>query len=81
VLYTTALTASPAGVEYPAQAPLTNVQVTIGGKLAAVSFAGLISPGLFQINVSVPAVGPGYQDLLLTSAGVSSPSAVSLFVQ
>ncbi len=36
-----------------------HITVTIGGKLAHVSFAGLVSPGLYQVNVVVPDVPDG----------------------
>jgi uncharacterized protein (TIGR03437 family) len=35
------------------------VGLTIGTKSAAVTFAGLVAPGLFQFNVVVPALTPG----------------------
>jgi uncharacterized protein (TIGR03437 family) len=80
VIYSMGLAVSPAGTATPSLPPL-NVQVTIGGRAATVSFAGLISPGLFQINAVVPAVPNGDQELLITSGGVKSPGGVVLFVQ
>jgi uncharacterized protein (TIGR03118 family) len=35
-------------------------QVTIGGVPSTVTFAGLVSPGLYQLNVVVPTVAPTY---------------------
>lgn len=81
IIYTTALTTSPAGTAAPVQAPLTNVTVTIGGRTATLLFAGLISPGLFQINAIVPTVANGDQELLITVAGKSSPNGVVLNVR
>lgn len=48
------------------------VSVTIGGAKATVQFAGLISPGLYQLNVVVPAVAAGDQPLGMTVDGVSA---------
>ena len=39
---------------------IQNVQVTIGGQPAPVTFAGLVVPGLYQVNVVVPTVGAQY---------------------
>jgi uncharacterized protein (TIGR03437 family) len=56
--------------------------VTIGGVTATVTFAGLVSPGLFQINVTVPAsVGNGDQQLTATYNGQSTQSGVLITVQ
>jgi N-acyl-D-amino-acid deacylase len=55
--------------------PISGVQVTIGKQPAAVSFAGAVSPGLFQINVTVPAtLTAGEQPVVLMIGGASSPS-------
>lgn len=41
--------------------------ITIGGKNATVQFAGLVSPGLFQLNVVVPnSLGDGDQTISAT---------------
>ena len=53
------------------------VSVAIGGSAAAVSFAGLVGPGLYQINVQVPAgLSPGDQAVLTSIAGLNSPPAL-----
>jgi uncharacterized protein (TIGR03437 family) len=39
--------------------------VTIGGQNAQVTFAGLVSPGLYQLNVVVPTVAAGDQPVVL----------------
>jgi uncharacterized protein (TIGR03437 family) len=56
--------------------------VTIGGLPAAVSFAGLVSPGLYQINVTVPPSAPA-GDLAITaqSGSLSIPSGTLLSVR
>lgn len=54
--------------------------VQIGG--AAVGFAGVISPGLYQLNVVVPAsVASGDNQLSVSYAGLTSPLGVLLSVQ
>lgn len=56
--------------------------VTIGKASAAVQFAGLISPGLFQFNVVVPASTPGGDNALTaTFGGFTTQSGVLLTVQ
>ena len=53
----------PAGKAYGSATPTTGpVPVTIGGIPAPVAFVGLVSAGLYQINVTVPAgLAPGDQ--------------------
>jgi uncharacterized protein (TIGR03437 family) len=56
--------------------------ITIGGTPAAVQFAGLISPGLFQLNVLVPASTPaGDNALTATYGGLSTQSGVLVTVR
>lgn len=45
------------------QAPTTTV--TIGGQAAQVTFAGIVSPGVYQLNVVVPQVAAGDQAVVL----------------
>jgi uncharacterized protein (TIGR03437 family) len=55
--------------------------VTIGGLPATVSFAGLISPGLYQLNIVVPANAPGGdQPVTLTYGGASIQAGTVLAV-
>jgi uncharacterized protein (TIGR03437 family) len=55
--------------------------IQIGGVAAAVQFAGLISPGLFQFNVVVPAsLADGDQPITATSSGLSTQSGALLSV-
>jgi uncharacterized protein (TIGR03437 family) len=64
---------------YPTNNPVT---VSIGGVSAAVSFAGLVGLGLYQINVTVPAtLADGDQAVIASVAGVSSPSTALLKVR
>lgn len=76
IIYATGLAASPAGRTLTAPVPVPGVGATMGGRAAAVSFAGVIAPGLFQVNVAVPEVGSGDQPLVLTMNGASSPAGV-----
>lgn len=76
--------AAPDGVlltkVYPA-ANLAAFQVTIAGKAASVLFAGLISPGLWQVNVQIPSglIG-GDQPLVLSVSNVASQPNVMITV-
>ena len=56
--------------------------VEIGGASATVSFAGVISPGLYQLNVAVPStLASGDNQLSISYAGLTSPLGVLLSVQ
>jgi uncharacterized protein (TIGR03437 family) len=54
--------------------------VTIGGKTAKVLYAGLVSPGLYQVNVEVPEVGGGDQEIVVTAQGMRTQQRAMLFV-
>jgi uncharacterized protein (TIGR03437 family) len=54
-------------------------QVTIGGTTATVQYAGLSSPGLYQVNVVVPAnAANGDNQVIATYAGASSPTGAMI---
>jgi uncharacterized protein (TIGR03437 family) len=77
--------AAPDGVVlttvYPA-ANLAAFQVTIAGSGATVLFAGLVSPGLWQINVQIPAgLVSGNQPLVVSVNNVACQPKVMLTVQ
>jgi uncharacterized protein (TIGR03437 family) len=56
--------------------------VTIGGINAPVQFAGVVSPGLYQFNVTVPASAPsGDNSLVATYNGFSSQANVLVSVK
>jgi uncharacterized protein (TIGR03437 family) len=56
--------------------------ISIGGASAIVSFAGLISPGLFQFNVMVPSfLGNGDQPISATYNGSSTQAGTLITVQ
>jgi uncharacterized protein (TIGR03437 family) len=62
---------------------LTSVPVVrIGGQSATVTFAGLVSDGLYQINVTVPAgLGTGDVPVTATVGGAQSPSGLMISLQ
>ena len=56
--------------------------IRIGGTAATVSFAGLVSPGLFQFNVMVPPDTPdGDQPIIAAYNGQSTQAVALLTVQ
>jgi uncharacterized protein (TIGR03437 family) len=74
--------AQPAGQVVGAPATLANdVQVTIGGVAATVSYAGLVQSGLYQLNVVVPTISTGDAKVTATVGGVSTQTGVILAVQ
>ncbi len=70
------------GVVFTGAYPTTNpVTVTIGGVSAEVLWAGLVGPGLYQINVRVPAAVPdGDQPVVATVSGSRSQTTALLKV-
>jgi len=72
----------PSGVVLTAPAPLADVsklRVTIGGREAAVEFAGSTIANVYLINVRVPpGLTPGDQALAATFAGAETPPGVLL---
>jgi uncharacterized protein (TIGR03437 family) len=69
-------TVVPAGQAFSGAAPTTNpVTVSIGGQPARVAFSGLVSAGLYQINVVVPNVPSGDHPVQATVGGVGTPTA------
>ena len=81
VIYGSGLAASPAGTATPPALDLmSSTQVTIGGATAALAFAGLISPGLFQINATVPNVSDGNQPVVIQVNGAKSASGAMIAV-
>jgi uncharacterized protein (TIGR03437 family) len=65
-----------AGLVFTGAYPTVNkVTVTIGGISAIVSFAGLVGPGLYQINLSVPAgLTAGDNPVIATVGGYTTQS-------
>ena len=64
------------GLVFTGAYPTTEkVTVTVGGMPAEVSWAGLVAPGLYQINVTIPAaLADGDQAVIASVAGSSSQS-------
>jgi uncharacterized protein (TIGR03437 family) len=57
-------------------------QIQIGGAPAQVGFAGVISPGLYQFNVTIPAAAAnGDNAVICTYAGLSTPAGDLIAVQ
>jgi uncharacterized protein (TIGR03437 family) len=76
--------AVPAGQTVASPAPLADLSqlhVTIGTAPATVQFAGIVSPGEYQLNLVVPLVADGDQAILATIGGVSSQSGLSIPVR
>jgi uncharacterized protein (TIGR03437 family) len=70
------------GLVFEGAYPLSNeVTVRIGGLAAAHSFAGLVAAGLYQFNITVPALGDGDHDVIVEIAGLQTPAGVPLKVQ
>jgi uncharacterized protein (TIGR03437 family) len=58
-----------------------NVAISIGGVAATATFAGLVSPGLYQFNVTVPNLPNGDAAVLAAIGGVTTQTGVSVTVQ
>ncbi len=73
------------GVVLPTYYPLddlSRVKITIGGRDAAVLFAGLVSAGLYQVNVQVPSgVGIGELPVVMFVDGRHTQEGVTLNFQ
>ena len=61
----------------PTIAPVT---MKIGGVAAEVQWAGLVSSGLYQLNVKIPALGAGDQPVETSIGGFQGSQAVMLSV-
>lgn len=64
------LAAYPDGQLLTRSYPLaSNATMRVGGQVDAILYAGLVGPGLYQLNVTVPDVADGYALLTLELAG------------
>ncbi len=71
----------PAGQVFSTPAPIVNsINVTVGGLAATVSFAGLVSPGLYQVNLIVPNVADGDNQVNVQIGTVASQNSGVLAV-
>lgn len=73
--------AVPAGQVVATPAPLadlTQLHVTVGGAQATVQYAGLVGPGLYQVNLVVPQLDDGNQAILATISGATSESSINI---
>ena len=72
----------PAGQLLHAPALITNrVSVTVAGKPATVVYAGLVTPGLYQVNIAVPDVPDGDNLVNVQIGSVSSQNTGLLAIQ
>ncbi len=70
------------GNAFSGSAPHSNpVTVTIGGVAANVSYAGLVSAGLTQINLTIPDLPNGDHEVIAQVAGFRTLSGVLLKIQ
>jgi len=73
---------APSGVILSGDFPLkADVQVTVGGQAAIVSYKGMVSAGLAQVNVQLPQVAAGDQEILVRVDGATAVSNVFLTLQ
>lgn len=69
------------GVVFTGSYPLTGtVTITIGGVTAPVAYAGLVAAGLYQLNITVPALAAGDHEVIAQIEGVLTQSGVLLKV-
>lgn len=59
----------------------TSATAEIGGIVAAVQYAGTVSPGLCQFNLVIPALSDGDHPVRVTVGGVTSPAGVFVSVK
>ncbi len=52
--------------------------VNIAGRVASVAFAGVVAPGLYQVNVTVPALTPGDAAVSLRVGGVNATGLIPI---
>ena len=62
-------------------ARMQDLSVRIGGLDAAIAYAGLISPGVYQFNVVVPQAGAGDQAVVAELRGLLTQSNLLLTIQ
>jgi uncharacterized protein (TIGR03437 family) len=70
--YASGLGPAQSGSAITAPVPITGVSVTIGTTDAQVLFAGLVAPGQFQVNFTVPQLAPGEYSIKVSTSGRTS---------
>lgn len=70
----------PEGRVFEQPLPIPAPAVTLGGRTAKVLYSGMISPGLYQINIEVPELSAGDQEIVVTAQGVRTQQRAMLFV-
>jgi uncharacterized protein (TIGR03437 family) len=71
-LYASGLAPSQSGGAVSSPVPITGVGVTIGSTDAQVQFAGLVAPGQFQVNFTVPQLPAGEYSIQVSTSGKTS---------
>lgn len=72
-LYCAGLGPAPSGGTIGSPMPVSGVGITIGTTAATVSFAGLVAPGQYQVNFTVPQIADGEYPIVVSVSGKSSP--------
>ncbi len=76
LLYAAGLAPAQSGSAITSPVPVTGVTVTIGSTDAPVMFAGLVAPGQYQVNFTVPQLAPGEYSIQVSTSGKTSPSGI-----
>jgi len=71
----------PNGVIPTTRPVRANVTATIGGLPATVTFAGLVGPGVYQINIRVPDLLNGDYEVVVTADGTTAQRNAFITVQ
>lgn len=81
-LWATGVTNSQAGIQIASPRPVQEpVRVLLDGELAATQYVALVAPGLFQINMVVPAVQSGNRSVVLAANLQASAAGVYIPVR
>jgi N-acyl-D-amino-acid deacylase len=80
-IYGTGFTVSPAGRIVSQVATVAGTTVRIGNTAATVTFSGLVATGLFQINLTVPALPAGDYPVAIAVDGVPNLATAILAVR
>jgi uncharacterized protein (TIGR03437 family) len=74
--------AVPTGQLVTTAEPLPTLpQITIGGQAATVGFGGLVGPGLYQFNLTVPSLPNGDAAVVATINNIATQTGVSVTIQ